>query len=89
MKTWHVCEKAVKKNNDRYCAELSSDHSVDLCLSVSFLNVLSISFSGYDAVLPERLPFIPIDFSMEAYKQILGRSNDLDFHENDSYHHTF
>ena len=39
-----------------------------------FLNVLSISFSGYDAVLSGGVTFYPIDFSMEAYKQILGRS---------------
>ena len=39
-----------------------------------FLNVLSISFSGYDAVLSGKVTFYPIDFSMEAYKQILGRS---------------
>ncbi len=54
-----------------------------------FLNVLSISFSGYDAVLSGGVTFYPIDFSMEAYKQIAGQEYDLDIHENDGYHHTF
>ncbi len=39
-----------------------------------FLNVLAYSFSGYNAVLAKEVTFYPIDFTLEAYKQILGRT---------------
>lgn len=39
-----------------------------------FLNVLAYSLSGYNAVLSGRVTFYPIDFTMEAYKQILGKT---------------
>ena len=39
-----------------------------------FLNVLAYSVSGYNAVLSGRVTFYPIDFTMEAYKQILGKT---------------
>lgn len=44
-----------------------------ICL-YPFLNVLAYSFSGYNAVLSKQVTFYPIDFSLEAYKQILGRT---------------
>ena len=39
-----------------------------------FLNVAAYSVSGYNAVLSGRVTFYPIDFTMEAYKQILGKT---------------
>jgi putative aldouronate transport system permease protein len=39
-----------------------------------FLNVLAYSFSGYNAVLSRRVTFFPIDFNLDAYEQILGRT---------------
>lgn len=39
-----------------------------------FLNVVAYSFSGYNAVLSKEVTFYPIDFTLEAYKQILGRT---------------
>ncbi len=39
-----------------------------------FLNVIAYSLSGYNAVLSGRVNFYPIDFSLEAYKQILGKT---------------
>ena len=39
-----------------------------------FLNVLAYSFSGYNAVLAKEVTFYPIGFTLEAYKQILGRT---------------
>lgn len=39
-----------------------------------FLNVLAYSVSGYNAVLSGRVTFYPIDFNMDAYKQILGKT---------------
>lgn len=39
-----------------------------------FLNVVAYSVSGYNAVLSGRVTFYPIDFTMEAYKQILGKT---------------
>lgn len=44
-----------------------------LCL-YPFLNVLAYSFSGYNAVLSGKVTFYPIDISLDAYKQILGRT---------------
>lgn len=44
-----------------------------LCL-YPFLNVLAYSFSGYNAVLSGKVTFYPIDVSLDAYKQILGRT---------------
>ena len=44
-----------------------------ICL-YPFLNVLAYSFSGYNAVLSKTVTFFPKDFSLEAYKQILGRT---------------
>lgn len=39
-----------------------------------FLNVIAYSLSGYNAVLSGRVNFYPIDFTLEAYKQILGKT---------------
>ena len=39
-----------------------------------FLNVLAYSVSGYNAVLSNRVTVYPIDFTLEAYRQILGRT---------------
>lgn len=39
-----------------------------------FLNVIAYSLSGYNAVLSGRVNFYPIDFNLEAYKQILGKT---------------
>jgi len=39
-----------------------------------FLNVLAYSVSGYNAVLSGRVTFFPIDFNVDAYKQILGKT---------------
>ena len=39
-----------------------------------FLNVLAYSVSGYNAVLSGSVTFYPIDFTLEAYKDILGRT---------------
>lgn len=39
-----------------------------------FLNVLAYSFSGYNAVLAKEVTFYPIGFTLDAYKQILGRT---------------
>ena len=39
-----------------------------------FLNVLAYSVSGYNAVLSGRVTFYPIDFNLDAYKQILGKT---------------
>lgn len=44
-----------------------------LCL-YPFLNVLAYSVSGYNAVLSGRVTFYPIDFNVDAYKQILGKT---------------
>ncbi len=44
-----------------------------ICL-YPFLNVLAYSVSGYNAVLSGRVTFYPIDFNIEAYKQILGKT---------------
>lgn len=47
--------------------------TVFVCL-YPFLNVLAYSFSGYNAVLSQKVTFYPIDFNLSAYKQILGRT---------------
>ncbi|MCC8102862.1 MAG: carbohydrate ABC transporter permease [Clostridiales bacterium] len=39
-----------------------------------FLNVLAYSVSGYNAVLSGRVTFYPIDFTLAAYKEILGKT---------------
>ncbi len=39
-----------------------------------FLNVIAYSLSGYNAVLSGRVNFYPIDFNLDAYKQILGKT---------------
>ena len=44
-----------------------------LCL-YPFLNVLAYSVSGYNAVLSGKVTFYPIDFNVDAYKQILGKT---------------
>ena len=43
-----------------------------ICL-YPFLNVLAYSVSGYNAVLSGKVTFYPIDFTTEAYKEILKR----------------
>ncbi|WP_130836453.1 carbohydrate ABC transporter permease [Lachnoclostridium sp. Marseille-P6806] len=45
---------------------------VFMCL-YPFLNVVSYSLSGYNAVLSGRVTFFPMDFTLEAYRQILGK----------------
>lgn len=44
-----------------------------ICL-YPFLNVLAYSVSGYNAVLSGKVTFYPIDFNVDAYKQILGKT---------------
>lgn len=44
-----------------------------ICL-YPFLNVLSYSLSGYNAVLSGEVTFYPIDFELNAFKEILGRT---------------
>ena len=44
-----------------------------ICL-YPFLNVIAYSLSGYNAVLSNRVTFFPIDFNLEAYSQILGKT---------------
>ena len=44
-----------------------------ICL-YPFLNVLAYSVSGYNAVLSGRVTFYPIAFNIDAYKQILGKT---------------
>lgn len=44
-----------------------------ICL-YPFLNVLAVSLSGYNPVLSGKVTFYPMDFTLEAYKQILGRT---------------
>ena len=39
-----------------------------------FLNVIAYSLSGYNAVLTGRVTFYPIDFTLSAYRHILGRT---------------
>lgn len=38
-----------------------------------FLNVIAYSFSGYNAVLSGKVTVFPIDFTLAAYKQVLGK----------------
>ena len=44
-----------------------------ICL-YPFLNVLAVSLSGYNPVLSGKVTFYPMDFTTEAYRQILKRS---------------
>lgn len=44
-----------------------------ICL-YPFLNVLAYSLSGYNAVLSGRVSFYPIDFTLDAYKEILKKA---------------
>ncbi len=44
-----------------------------ICL-YPFLNVMAYSLSGYNAVLSGYVTFYPIDLTMDAYKQILGKT---------------
>lgn len=39
-----------------------------------FLNVIAYSLSGYNAVLSGKVTFFPIDFTLSAYQQILGKT---------------
>ena len=39
-----------------------------------FLNVIAYSLSGYNAVLSGEVTFYPIDFTLSAYQQILGKT---------------
>lgn len=47
--------------------------TIFICL-YPFLNVIAYSLSGYNAVLSGKVTFYPIDFNLDAYKQILGRT---------------
>ena len=44
-----------------------------ICL-YPFLNVIAYSVSGYNAVLSGKVTFYPIEFNIDAYKQILGKT---------------
>lgn len=44
-----------------------------ICL-YPFLNVIAYSLSGYNAVLSGKVTFYPIDFTVSAYQQILGKT---------------
>ena len=39
-----------------------------------FINVIAYSLSGYNAVLSKKVTIFPIDFNLEAYRQILGKA---------------
>lgn len=39
-----------------------------------FVNVLAYSLSGYNAVLSKRVTIFPVDINLEAYHQILGKT---------------
>jgi putative aldouronate transport system permease protein len=39
-----------------------------------FLNVISYSLSGYNAVLSGKVTFYPVDLNFDAYRQILGKT---------------
>ena len=47
---------------------------ITFCCLYPFLNVIAYSFSGYNAVLSGKVTFYPIDFTLDAYKEILKRS---------------
>lgn len=47
---------------------------ITLCCLYPFLNVIAYSMSGYNAVLSGDVTFYPIDFTLDAYKDILGRA---------------
>ena len=47
---------------------------ITFCCLYPFLNVIAYSLSGYNAVLSGRVTFYPIDFTLDAYKEILKRS---------------
>lgn len=40
-----------------------------------FLNVVAYSLSGYNPVLSGKVTFYPMDFTLDAYKQILGKAS--------------
>lgn len=44
-----------------------------ICL-YPFLNVIAYSLSGYNAVLSGEVTFYPIDITLDAYREILGRA---------------
>lgn len=44
-----------------------------ICL-YPFLNVLAVSLSGYNPVLSGKVTFYPMELTLEAYRQILGRA---------------
>ena len=46
---------------------------VFICL-YPFLNVIAYSLSGYNAVLSGEVTFYPIDITLDAYREILGRA---------------
>jgi putative aldouronate transport system permease protein len=45
-----------------------------ICL-YPFLNVVAYSLSGYNAVLSNKVTFFPIDFTLSAYQEILGKTS--------------
>lgn len=47
---------------------------ITFCCLYPFLNVISYSLSGYNAVLRGDVTFLPIDFTLDAYKDILKRA---------------
>lgn len=47
---------------------------ITLCCLYPFLNVIAYSMSGYNAVLSGDVTFYPKDFTLDAYKDILGRA---------------
>lgn len=47
---------------------------ITFCCLYPFLNVIAYSFSGYNAVLSGKVNFFPIDFTMDAYRDILKRA---------------
>lgn len=47
---------------------------ITFCCLYPFLNVISYSLSGYNAVLRGEVTFLPIDFTLDAYKDILKRA---------------
>lgn len=47
---------------------------ITFCCLYPFLNVISYSLSGYNAVLRGEVTFLPINFTLDAYKDILKRA---------------
>ena len=68
-----VLKKKKKITAGKVCNYILLTLLAFLCL-YPFLNVLAYSLSGYNAVLSGRVTFYPIDFTLDAYRDILRRT---------------